>query len=513
MEENGVKEDCALGEVAVELRNIRKVFPGVVALDDMSIQLRRGEVHGLIGENGAGKSTLIKTLTGVNIPEEGEIFVDGKKVQFHKPSDARAMGISCVYQELNIVKELSITDNMFIGNYVKGKGGLLDYKYMNRKAREIMASMEQDVEPTELCGNQGMGQQQMVEIGKSILMDAQVIILDEPTSSLGEKEAAELFRTVNILKDKGIAILFVSHKLEEIFELCDVVTVMRDGKHIITKPSAEMTKDELIAHMVGRSLTNLFPKIETHPGAVALETRGLTRVGEYYNIDFQARRGEILGFSGLVGAGRTELVRGIFAADLPDKGQIFIDGKEAHIRTPRQAIEHKIALLTEDRKLQGLVLEESVEKNLTLVNIDTLKKGFLVDMGRIRKQADDAVKKLQIRTPSVDKAVGELSGGNQQKVVIGKWMNTDAEIYIFDEPTRGIDVGAKIEVYNVMNELVRQDKCVIMISSELPEILGMCDRVIVMREGEKMAEIDRSSVHFNQEDIMKAAWGGKLDEQ
>ncbi|WP_087065164.1 sugar ABC transporter ATP-binding protein [Intestinibacillus massiliensis] len=502
-----------MGEVAVELRNIRKVFPGVVALDDMSIQLRRGEVHGLIGENGAGKSTLIKTLTGVNIPEEGEIFVDGKKVQFHKPSDARAMGISCVYQELNIVKELSITDNMFIGNYVKGKGGLLDYKYMNRKAREIMASMEQDVEPTELCGNQGMGQQQMVEIGKSILMDAQVIILDEPTSSLGEKEAAELFRTVNILKDKGIAILFVSHKLEEIFELCDVVTVMRDGKHIITKPSAEMTKDELIAHMVGRSLTNLFPKIETHPGAVALETRGLTRVGEYYNIDFQARRGEILGFSGLVGAGRTELVRGIFAADLPDKGQIFIDGKEAHIRTPRQAIEHKIALLTEDRKLQGLVLEESVEKNLTLVNIDTLKKGFLVDMGRIRKQADDAVKKLQIRTPSVDKAVGELSGGNQQKVVIGKWMNTDAEIYIFDEPTRGIDVGAKIEVYNVMNELVRQDKCVIMISSELPEILGMCDRVIVMREGEKMAEIDRSSVHFNQEDIMKAAWGGKLDEQ
>ncbi|MCB6365781.1 sugar ABC transporter ATP-binding protein [Intestinibacillus massiliensis] len=502
-----------MGEVAVELRNIRKVFPGVVALDDMSIQLRRGEVHGLIGENGAGKSTLIKTLTGVNIPEEGEIFVDGKKVQFHKPSDARAMGISCVYQELNIVKELSITDNMFIGNYVKGKGGLLDYKYMNQKAREIMASMEQDVEPTELCGNQGMGQQQMVEIGKSILMDAQVIILDEPTSSLGEKEAAELFRTVNILKDKGIAILFVSHKLEEIFELCDVVTVMRDGKHIITKPSAEMTKDELIAHMVGRSLTNLFPKIETHPGAVALETRGLTRVGEYYNIDFQARRGEILGFSGLVGAGRTELVRGIFAADLPDKGQIFIDGKEAHIRTPRQAIEHKIALLTEDRKLQGLVLEESVEKNLTLVNIDTLKKGFLVDMGRIRKQADDAVKKLQIRTPSVDKAVGELSGGNQQKVVIGKWMNTDAEIYIFDEPTRGIDVGAKIEVYNVMNELVRQDKCVIMISSELPEILGMCDRVIVMREGEKMAEIDRSSVHFNQEDIMKAAWGGKLDEQ
>lgn len=505
------KEDGTAGEIAVELRNIRKVFPGVVALDQMSIQLRKGRVHGLIGENGAGKSTLIKTLTGVHTPEEGEIFVNGEQVQFHQPSDAREKGIACVYQELNIVKEMSITDNMFIGNYIKGKGGLLDYKYMNAKAKEIMASMEQNIEPTELCGNQGMGQQQMVEIGKSILLDAQVIILDEPTSSLGEKEAAELFRTVNILKAKGIAILFVSHKLEEIFELCDEVTVMRDGKHIITKPSSEMTKDELIAHMVGRSLTNLFPKIETHPGEVALETRGLTRTGEYYDMDFQARRGEILGFAGLVGAGRTELMRGIFAADLPDKGEIYVNGKQVQIHSPRQAIAHKIALLTEDRKLQGLVLEESVEKNLTLVNIDTLKKGLLVDMARIRKQADDAVQKLQIRTPSVDKAVGELSGGNQQKVVIGKWMNTDAEIYIFDEPTRGIDVGAKVEVYKVMNELVEQNKCVIMISSELPEILGMCDRVIVMREGRKMAEIAADSPYFNQEDIMKAAWGGKLD--
>ena len=500
-----------MGEIAVELKNIRKVFPGVIALDHMSIQLRRGEVHGLIGENGAGKSTLIKTLTGVYKPDEGQIFVDGQEVAFHGPSDAREKGIACVYQELNIVKELSITDNMFIGNYVKKKSGLLDYGYMNKKAREIMQSMEQDIDPSELCGSQGMGQQQMVEIGKSILLDAQVIILDEPTSSLGEKEAAELFRTVNILKEKGIAILFVSHKLEEIFELCDVVTVMRDGKHIITKPSSEMTKDELIAHMVGRTLTNLYPKIETTPGEVALEVRNLTRIGEYYHMNFQARRGEIPGFAGLVGAGRTELMRGIFAADLPDEGEILVDGKPVQIRSPREAINHKIAFLTEDRKIQGLVLQESIEKNLTLVNIDTMKKGFLVDMKRIRKQADDAVDKLQIRTPSVDKAVGELSGGNQQKVVIGKWMNTDADIYIFDEPTRGIDVGAKVEVYNVMNELTEQNKCVIMISSELPEILGMCDRVIVMREGEKMAEVDRGSEHFNQEDLMKAAWGGKLE--
>ena len=499
-----------MAEVAVELKSIRKVFPGVVALDNMSIQLRRGEVHGLIGENGAGKSTLIKTLTGVHRPDEGEIYVDGKKVDFRQPSDARHMGISCVYQELNIIKELSITDNLFLGNFVKNKSGLLDYSYMNQKAREIMASMEQDVDPTELCGNQGMGQQQMVEIGRSILLESQIIILDEPTSSLGEKEAAELFRTVNILKAKGIAILFVSHKLEEIFELCDVVTVMRDGKHIITKPSAEMTKDELITHMVGRTLTNLFPKIETTPGEVALEARDLTRVGEYYHMSFQARRGEILGFAGLVGAGRTELMRGIFAADLPDQGDILIDSKKVNMRDPRGAIAHKIALLTEDRKLQGLVLQESIEKNLTLVNLRSLTKGVFVDKKRIRRQACDTVDKLKIRTPSVDKAAGELSGGNQQKVVIGKWINTDADIYIFDEPTRGIDVGAKVEVYKVMNDLIQNNKCVIMISSELPEILGMCDRVIVMREGEKMAEIERGGAHFNQEDIMKAAWGGKL---
>lgn len=499
-----------LGNIIVELKDIRKVFPGVVALDHMSIQLRSGEVHGLIGENGAGKSTLIKTLTGVYKPDEGEIRIHGEPTVFHQPADARQKGIACVYQELNIVKELSITDNMFIGNYVKSKTGLLDYGFMNRKAREIMASMEQDISPTELCGNQGMGQQQMVEIGKAILLDAQVIILDEPTSSLGENEARELFRTVRLLKEKGMAILFVSHKLEEIFELCDIVTVMRDGKHIITQPSDRLTKDDLIAYMVGRTLTNLFPKIETTPGDVALEVRHLTRAGEFYDVSFKARRGEILGFAGLVGAGRTELMSSIFGATLPDSGDILINGTPVRIRSPREAIRQKIAFLTEDRKIQGLVLQESIEKNLTLVNIDTLKKGLLVDMPRIRKQAVEMIERLLIRTPSPDKAVGELSGGNQQKVVIGKWMNIGADIYIFDEPTRGIDVGAKVEVYNVMNDLIRRNKCVIMISSELPEILGMCDRIAVMREGRIMAEIDMGTDHFNQESIMKAAWGGQL---
>lgn len=502
-----------MGETIISLKNIRKIFPGVVALDHMSIDLKKGEVHGLIGENGAGKSTLIKSLTGVYTPDEGEIYVNDEKVSFSGPADAKEKGIACVYQELNIVKDMSIADNMFIGNYVKQKNGLLDYKYMNSKAKEIMESMEQKIDPTELCGNLGMGQQQMVEIGKAILTDAQVIILDEPTSSLGEKEAEELFKTVNLLKSKGLAILFVSHKLEEIFELCDVVTVMRDGKHIITAPSSSMNKDTLISHMVGRKLENLFPKIEPNSGQIALEVKGLTRMGEYYDIDFQARKGEILGFAGLVGAGRSELMHGIFASVIPDKGEISINGNKVTLHNPHEAIENGIAFLTEDRKMQGLVLTETIEKNLTLVNIDHLKNGLFVNFKKIANQATDCIEKLQIRTPSAEKLAGELSGGNQQKVVIGKWMNTDASIYIFDEPTRGIDVGAKVEVYKVMNTLIEQGKCVIMISSELPEILGMCDRVIVMREGEKMAEIDRTNKHFNQEDIMKAAWGGKLNEQ
>ncbi len=504
------KEVYRVGDVIVELKNIRKEFPGVIALDNMNLKLKAGTVHGLIGENGAGKSTLIKILTGVYTPDQGEIYVDGEKTQFKGPADSKAKGIACVYQELNIVKELPIVDNMFMGSYVKKKSGLLDYTYMNQKSEEILKGMGQDISAGEMCGTLGMGQQQMVEIGKAVLLDARVIILDEPTSSLGEKEAAELFRTVNILKGRGVSIVFVSHKLEEIFEICDDVTVMRDGQFISTTPSKDMTKDLMIAQMVGRPLSNLFPKMDTTPGQVALEVSHLTRKGEYYDISFQARKGEILGFAGLVGAGRTELMHGIFASVVPDSGEIKINGKAVSYKNPRGAIKNKIAFLTEDRKQQGLVLSESIEKNLTLVNIDSLKKGIFVEFGKIQEQAKRCIEKLQIRTPSPDKAAGELSGGNQQKVVIGKWVNSDAQIYIFDEPTRGIDVGAKIEVYNVMNELVSEGKCVLMVSSELPEIFGMCDRVIIMREGRKMGEVSKEEEHFNQEDVMKAAWGGKL---
>ncbi|WP_411337563.1 sugar ABC transporter ATP-binding protein [Ruminococcus gauvreauii] len=501
-----------MDNVVVELKHIRKEFPGVVALDDMSLQLRKGEVHGLIGENGAGKSTLIKTITGVNIPEQGDIFVDGKKTVFHGPAESKAKGIACVYQELNIVKELPIVDNLFLGSHVKNKSGFLDYAYMNKKTEEVMASMGQKISASEICGRLGMGQQQMVEIGRAILQDARVIILDEPTSSLGERESEELFKAVRILKEKNIAVLFISHKLEEIFEICDIVTVMRDGKHISTKPSKDMTKDSLIADMVGRTLENLYPRLEHKPGEAALEVSGLTKMGQYYNVSFQAMRGEILGFSGLVGAGRTELMHGIFGSTVPDSGEIKINGSKVAIKSPQDAIRKGIAFLTEDRKQEGLVLTESIARNLSLVNLKKIRKGMFIDFSKVKKQADACVAKLKIATPSIQKNAGELSGGNQQKVVIGKWMNQDADIYIFDEPTRGIDVGAKIEVYNLMNELLTAGKCVIMVSSDLQEVLGMCDRIIIMREGKVRGELSSKDDHFNQEDIMKLAWGGKLDD-
>lgn len=499
-------------KVIVELKNIRKEFPGVIALDDMSLQLKQGEIHGLIGENGAGKSTLIKTLTGVYTPDQGQIEIEGEAVNLEGPADAKRRGVACVYQELNIVKELSIVDNIFMGSYAVGKSGLLDYKYMKKRVREILDGMGQDVPEDSLCQDVGMGCRQMVEIGKAILLESKVLILDEPTSSLGEKETAELFRILRLLRAKGIAILFVSHRLEELFEICDTVTVMRDGKHIITKPSQDLTKDELITHMVGRTLDNLYPKIKTEKGETVLEVSHMSRKNEYQDISFSVCRGEILGFSGLVGAGRTEVMQGIFGIKKNDSGEIKIHGKPVTIRRPSDAIRNGIAFLTEDRKQQGLVLQESVERNLSLVNVDKLKKKIFIDEQRIHTQAEDNIERLKIRTSSAAKPVKDLSGGNQQKVVIGKWMNSDADIYIFDEPTRGIDVGAKIEVYNVMNELVQAGKCIIMVSSELPEILGMCDRVIVMREGRIMGTAKSDSVYFNQESIMKAAWGGKMDE-
>ena len=495
-----------MGEYVVELKNITKRFPGVIALKNMSIGIRPGEIHGLIGENGAGKSTLIKVLTGVHSPEEGEIFVDGEKRTFRNPVQSREAGIACVYQELNIVKQLPVTDNVFMGRAVK-KGILLDYPRMHREAEEALKSLgHPEIDVRMECGKLGVGQQQMVEIAKAVSLDAKLIIMDEPTSSLGKEEIAQLMATVRGLKAKGVAILFVSHKLEELFELCDRVTVMRDGEHIITKDTCELTEDSLITAMVGRTLENLYPKEFGVKGDVWLEARNLNEAGVLHDVSFQAHAGQITGFAGLVGAGRTETMRAIFGADKLDSGEIYVKGEKVSIRTPKDAINRKIAFLTEDRKGQGLVLSLDVRTNLILANMKGFSNGPFLNKSRIEKSGKENVEALKIKTPSLDEVTAQLSGGNQQKVVIGKWMNIDADIFIFDEPTRGIDVGAKIEVYRVMNDMVKAGKCVIMVSSELPELLGICDRILVLKEGRLAGEI--SAEEASQEKIMSVIVNG-----
>lgn len=500
-----------MSEYVVELKNITKRFPGVVAMRNMSIGIKPGEIHGLIGENGAGKSTLIKVLTGVHIPEEGDIFVDGEKKVFRNPVQSREAGIACVYQELNIVRQLPVVDNVFMGRAIK-KGPLLDYPKMEQIAKEALTTLgHPEIDVRMECGKLGIGLQQMVEIAKAVSLDAKLIIMDEPTSSLGKEEIEQLMETVRTLKKKGIAILFVSHKLEELFELCDRVTVMRDGEHIVTEDIANMTEEKLINAMVGRTLDNLFPKEYGVKGDVWLEAKNLNEAGVLHDVSFQAHAGQITCFAGLVGAGRTETMRAVFGADPLDSGEIYVKGKKVTIKKPADAIKQGIGFLTEDRKGQGLVLSLGVRTNLILANMKGFTKGLLFDEKKIEQTGQDNIAALKIKTPSLDEVTAQLSGGNQQKVVIGKWVNTDADILIFDEPTRGIDVGAKIEVYNVMNQMVKEGKCVIMVSSELPEVLAMSDHVVVMRGGRVMANIDRDSKHFNSEDIMKAAWGGELD--
>ena len=500
-----------MSEYVVELKNITKRFPGVVAMRNMSIGIKPGEIHGLIGENGAGKSTLIKVLTGVHIPEEGEIYVDGVKKVFRNPVQSREAGIACVYQELNIVRQLPVVDNVFMGRAIK-KGPLLDYPKMEAIAKEALTTLgHPEIDVRMECGKLGIGLQQMVEIAKAVSLDAKLIIMDEPTSSLGKEEIEQLMETVRTLKKKGIAILFVSHKLEELFELCDRVTVMRDGEHIVTEDIANMNEEKLINAMVGRTLDNLFPKEFGEKGDVWLEAKNLNEAGVLHDVSFKAHAGQITCFAGLVGAGRTETMRAVFGADPLDSGEIYVKGKKVTIKKPADAIKQGIGFLTEDRKGQGLVLSLGVRTNLILANMKGFTKGLLFDDKKIEQTGQDNIAALKIKTPSLDEVTAQLSGGNQQKVVIGKWVNTDADILIFDEPTRGIDVGAKIEVYNVMNQMVKAGKCVIMVSSELPEVLAMSDHVIVMRGGRVMANIDRDSKHFNSEDIMKAAWGGELD--
>jgi len=494
----------------LELRNISKYFPGVKALEGIDLDIYPGEIHGIIGENGAGKSTLIKILTGAHNNNEGKIFIEGEEVKIHGPRDAMNYGITAIYQELNTIPHLTVAENVYLGRELKTseKRGFLKIKEMREKSKALLNDLGQDIDTSLIVSKLGIGKQQMVEIAKALSINTKILIMDEPTASLTDREVKELLRTVKELKAKGISVIYISHRLEEVMEICDTITVMRDGKKIETRHRSEVDSiDTLIKLMVGRSLEQQYPKIKVQIGEEALRVENLTKEGVFKNINFNVHKGEILAVAGLVGAGRTEVMRTIFGVDSYDSGDIYISGNKVNIKCPRDAMNLGIAFLTEDRKGQGLILDQDINYNVNISSLDKMKKRVLLNITNMKDRAINNIKQLNIKPQKQDFIVGQLSGGNQQKVVIGKWLNTNASIFIIDEPTRGIDVGSKVEVYNVLNELIKKGAAVIMVSSELPEVLGISDRIFVMHEGEMKAEINIEEA--SQENIMHAATGGK----
>lgn len=487
----------------LEMHNIKKSFSGIPVLHGIDLDILPGEVHALLGENGAGKSTLIKILTGAHAKDSGEIIWKNQKVNISEPKDAFELGISAIYQELNLVPQLSIAENLFLGRE-NLNGYLFNNRSMEEQTNELLKEFKQSFNPRTKVGSLGIGQQQIVEIMKSVSRNARLIIMDEPTSSLSNGEVRQLFDIVRSLKSKGVSMIFITHRIEEIQELADRVTIMRDGESIKTLDVKTTDVDTMIHLMVGRELKEQFPKIKTRRGQPALEVKNICSQ-KVKNITFTAYRGEILGFAGLVGAGRTELAHALFGSDPVTKGEIYIDGNKVTLKTPLAAIKNRIAFVTEDRKKEGLILDQSIQSNVSIASLGQFTAHGLIDWKAVSKKTREMAEMLKIRPPEVKRPARTLSGGNQQKVVIAKWLTTDAEIYIFDEPTRGIDVGAKVEVYQIMNKLIEEGRCVIMISSELPEVIGMSDRVLVMYEGKITGEFTSDSV--TQEAIMAAAAG------
>ena len=490
-------------EPILEMRSIDKRFPGVHALDDVSMDVLPGEVHALVGENGAGKSTLMKILAGVYSLDRGEIIYKGRPYAPHTPGAARDAGIVTIYQELNLVPDLSVTENMYLGMEL-ARGLFLDGRAMHKRARQLLAErLHLEIDPRTAVGKLGVGQQQMVEVAKALLHEADIIIMDEPTAALSPREIDDLFQIVREMKSHGVSTIFISHHLDETFELSDRTTVLRDGQLVATLPTADLDTQELIRLMVGRDLASHQPKRPAAIGDEVMRVEGLTRHGVFEDISFSARAGEIIGLAGLVGAGRTEVVRGIFGADPLDAGRVFIEGEEVSIENPRDAIDHGIALLTEDRKGQGLVLIFDVRENITLSILDRLSRGQLTNKAREREIAGSFIDRLAIKASSQEQLALNLSGGTQQKVVLSKWLAAEARVIIFDEPTRGIDIGAKAEIYEIMNELVAQGDTILMVSSELPEILAMSDRILVMQGGRIRGQLSREEA--TQERIMHYA--------
>ncbi|MGI3448647.1 D-xylose ABC transporter ATP-binding protein [Citrobacter freundii] len=495
-----------MSETFLQMSHITKRFPGVLALSNVDFALRKGEVHALLGENGAGKSTLMKILSGVYQPDEGDIIFEGKSVTFANPLSAQSAGITIIHQEFNLFPELTVEENIFIGReFCKNNRWRLDEKQQRQAAIDILQKLNLNISPETLVADLTVAQQQMVEIAKAISVNAKILIMDEPTAALTETEIDSLFQVTRLLKEQGTGIVYISHRLEELALIADRATVMRDGQFIATVDYDAVKISDLIAMMVGRDLGNIYPR----RGPLAqrkpvLEVSGLTRNGVLNNIDFTLYQGEILGFAGLMGAGRTELARAIFGADPIDGGTLKLNGKVTVIKDIPDAIKQGISYLTEDRKKEGLALGLSVERNIMLGNYPEYSDRYgNVDSKRCQKTSEEQVKALRIKTPHLEQAALNLSGGNQQKIIIARWVCKDTDILIFDEPTRGIDVGAKLEIYELMNRLVAKGKSIIMISSELPEVLGMCDRILVMRNGRITGEL--ASDDATQEKIMQYA--------
>ena len=489
----------------LEMKGISKSFPGVKALDDVSLTVRPGTVHALMGENGAGKSTLMKCLFGIYSRDSGTIVLDGKEVNFKSSKEALENGVAMVHQELNQALTRSVMDNLWLGRYPTIGGGLVSESAMRRRTREIFQEIGVKVDPGTIMSTMPVSQRQMVEIAKAVSYDSKVIVFDEPTSSLTEVEVEHLFRIINMLRDKGCGIIYISHKMEEILRISDDVTIMRDGAWVATKPAQGLTMEEIIKLMVGRELTNRFPPKDNKPGEVILEVEGLS--GKYTRLkeaSFQLQKGEILGIAGLDGSGRTEVLENLFGAMTKGCGTIRVHGRAVKNRTPRESIKNGFALITEERRATGIFGIRDIRENTVISNLKSyLLGGIWLSDSKMKSDTDWAIEAMHIKTPSQQTQIRSLSGGNQQKVIIGRWLLTKPEVLLLDEPTRGIDVGAKYEIYQLIIDLAKQDKGVIMVSSEMPELLGVCDRILVMSGGRVAGEVDAKNT--SQEEILTLA--------
>ncbi|MCR5288379.1 MAG: sugar ABC transporter ATP-binding protein [Treponema sp.] len=493
-----------MADTIVKMEHISKTFPGVKALDNVRFELQSGEVMALLGENGAGKSTLVKILSGVYQRDSGSITIFGDELETVTPTVARQYGVAIIHQELNMCQHLTVAENIFLGREIINRRGVLDNRLMNEQAKKVLESLSIELDPETLVGDLAVSKQQMVEIAKALSIDAKILIMDEPTSALTEKEIEELFRIIKSLKQKGVGIVYISHRLEELKHIVDRVTIMRDGQFITSGHFSDFTMDQIIAHMVGREIQEKFPHIPAQPTDVIMEVRNLCAGNQVKNVSFTVRKGEILGIAGLMGAGRTETTRAIFGVDKKECGQIYLNGKEVQINCPSDAIKCGIVLAPEDRRKDGLCTKLPVRENIALPNLDFLADKFgIVNTKAEKKLVQQAVDNFSIKLPNAEVNAASLSGGNQQKVVVAKWLSRKSNVVIFDEPTRGIDVGAKVEIYQLMNQLKEKGIGVVYVSSELPEILGMSDRILVMCDGHITGELKREEA--SQEAILKLA--------